>query len=138
MTPLRLLEVFCSLALQVALLVLATGWLARTVCRDVRDRDRLWSGCLLALLLLLVYDLCLPHLRLLPVPASVVDPSLLMQFEAQAGATWWLFGLWAAGASSCWGAWSWTPCRPLVATPIRRDRARKFAGPLGAVVGAGQ
>ena len=27
MTPLRLLETFCSLTLQVALLVLVTGWL---------------------------------------------------------------------------------------------------------------
>ncbi len=124
MTPLRLLETFCSLTLQVALLVLVTGWLARMLCRDDRDRDRLWSGCLLALLLLLIYDLGLPHLRLLPVPASVVEPTLGMQFEAQAGVTWWLVGLWIVGALFMLGRLVVGSLRRLVVAPFGRDRAR--------------
>ena len=76
MTPLCVLEIVCSLSLQVTIIVVTTGWLARYVCRSDRGRDQLWAGGLLAILLVCLGDLCLPHLRLLPVPATLIDPAL--------------------------------------------------------------
>ncbi|HEY4311413.1 MAG TPA: M56 family metallopeptidase [Pirellulales bacterium] len=94
----RLLEILCSLTMQVAVVVGVTQFLGQRYFRDDRDRDRLWSGCLLALLLVPICDFCLPHLRMLPVPAVLVDPDVGLRLEAHAGAIMWIVRLWMAGA----------------------------------------
>ena len=97
MTHLRLLETLFSLSLQVGLLAAATLLCDYGLCRSHRGRDRLWTGCLLAILLLFVGDFCLPHLRLLPVPAEYVDPTLGMSIERHTQAVYWLIVLWLVG-----------------------------------------
>ena len=99
MTMLRLLETLCSLSLQVAVVVAATGYLARRFGQTDRLRDQLWNGCWLALVLICVGDVCFPHPRLLPVPAAVCGPELGLTVEQQVNALSWLAGLWLAGAS---------------------------------------
>ncbi|HVU86168.1 MAG TPA: M56 family metallopeptidase [Pirellulales bacterium] len=99
MTPLRLLETVCSLSLQVTLLVSAAALLGRYACRSDRARDQLWTASFVALLLLCCGDLALPHLRLLPVPASVVAPAMGMQVAEHAGLLAWLAVVWCAGTT---------------------------------------
>ena len=97
MTLLRILEILCSLSLQVTVVVLATGCLIRVLGRTERFRDQLWTGCFLAVLLVCVGDFCLPHLRLLPVPATLVDRSGGATLEKQANWIGGLVALWLAG-----------------------------------------
>ncbi len=99
MTPLRVLETVCSLSLQVTLLVAAAALLARYACRSDRARDQLWTATFVALLLLCCGDLALPHLRLLPVPASIVDPALGTLVAERAWPLAWVAVVWGAGAA---------------------------------------
>ena len=97
MTTLRVLETLLSLSLQAALVVTATAVLARRGCRSDRGCDRLWTACFLAILLLCIGDFCLPHVRLLPVTAAWIAPSLAVAIERHTNSSGWLCALWLGG-----------------------------------------
>ncbi|HEY2840304.1 MAG TPA: M56 family metallopeptidase [Pirellulales bacterium] len=99
MTLLRLLETMLALSLQVTLIVAATACMARRFCRTEGSRDTLWTSCLVAILLLPLADLGLPHLRLLPPPATTIDPQTGLAIERLASCGVWLIALWIAGAA---------------------------------------
>ena len=72
MTVMRVVELWCSLCLQVTIVIACAAYLARRVVQEDRSRDRLWTVCLLAVLLTTISGLCLPHLRILPTAAAQV------------------------------------------------------------------
>lgn len=113
MTLLRVVELCCSLCLQVTIVIACAAYLARRVVYGDRGRDRLWTVCLLAILLTTTSGLCLPHLRLLPTPAKSLDPQIGVQIEQHAGWLTAILTVWGCGAvvmlgrvaAGSWHAW---------------------------------
>ena len=64
MSATQFLELAVSLSVQATLVVAATHGLGRLVRRE-RTRSRLWAGCFVVLLLLVLAGLLLPHPRLI-------------------------------------------------------------------------
>ncbi|MCA9059704.1 MAG: M56 family metallopeptidase, partial [Planctomycetaceae bacterium] len=85
MNAAQLLEVFASVAVQVTLVICATGLIARCI-GVARTRCQLWTVCYTLVLAVLLNALLLPHLRLLrrtaPVElsrmAAILDAELLL------------------------------------------------------------
>lgn len=92
------LEILCSLSLQVTLLLLLTGWLARRQS-DCRDSERLWVGCHRAILILIAAGFLLPHPRLIPAllwpSATMTQAEISHPNDLATG----LFLVWVAGAA---------------------------------------
>jgi beta-lactamase regulating signal transducer with metallopeptidase domain len=96
MTPLQFLETAASLSVQSLVLVGLTAWRGRKLAGD-RDRDRLWAACQAALLLLVLADLTLPHLRIIaPRVAGAPGFEALARFETRLAIA--LAAAWAVGA----------------------------------------
>ena len=91
------MEVATSLVFQVAFVVAATALAARTL-RTAANQDRLWSVCIVVLLLLPAADILLPHLRILSRPAPRKG-ALIGADESELTLFWTCIGLWLSGAA---------------------------------------
>lgn len=91
------MEVAISLVFQVTFVVAATALAARTV-RTAANQDRLWSVCLVVVLVLPAADLLLPHLRILS--RSAPQRGALIEADGSEITLFWACaGLWLSGAA---------------------------------------
>jgi beta-lactamase regulating signal transducer with metallopeptidase domain len=98
MTINQFVELAVSLSTQVALLVAVARLLSRFAHRGETE-CRLWSGCYLAILLLVLAAVCMPHVRIFR-PWSSLDAEVaaqLVTIEIRLGAV--LFVVWLVGVA---------------------------------------
>jgi len=102
MTSGQFLELFVSLSVQVALVVIVTHWLGR-LTQSETAQCRLWTGCFVGILALLVASASLPHPRLFRPWASVAMPTAAEMATLEARLGEGLFVVWGIGAAVALG-----------------------------------
>ena len=131
MTVLRVVELWCSLCVQVTIVIACAAYLARRVVQEDRCRDRLWTVCLLAVLLTTISGLCLPHLRILPTAAARLDPQVGLQIERHVGWLMAILAAWGIGAFFMLGALPPVRVRLAAAERSKRYSRGSLAGAVG-------
>jgi beta-lactamase regulating signal transducer with metallopeptidase domain len=98
MTPPQLLETAVAIAVHATVVVVAVELLTRRLS-EARKCDLFWTACHLALIVVIVGDLTMPHLRLWAMPLVITDTlPQIRQLESSLGLI--ITGVWAAGAAA--------------------------------------
>ena len=111
MTPTQFLELAVSLAIQAALVVLLTHWLGGSLAHSELARCRLWTGCFLVLLLLMLAGLLLPHPRLVQPWMDLDSRTGANLARMQMGLGQVLFVVWLLGATIALGLFVVRSCQ---------------------------